>query len=54
MVTLNFIYNLNIESRYFVAGFICPMSDRDITKDPPKLLQLLLLAFMFAARGRVA
>jgi len=27
------------------------MSDRDITNDPPNLLQLLLLAFRFAAEG---
>ena len=49
MVTLNFVRSLNIESRYFVAGFICLMSDRDTTKDPHNLLQLLLLAFRFAA-----
>jgi hypothetical protein len=48
MVTLNFVCNLSIESTdpFFVAGFICP---RDMTENPPKLLQQLLLAFRFAA-----
>jgi len=53
MVTLSFVCNLNVESTYlfFVACFICPMSDRDITKDPHNLLQLLLLAVRLAAGG---
>jgi hypothetical protein len=37
-----------------VAGFICHKSDRDITKDPPKLLQLLFLALDLLLRDRVA